>query len=56
MAGWMPFFALAGLFAAYFGFQTASNLTAAFGQIVFFLCIVALLVSTVLASTRRVNG
>ena len=42
--------------AALAGFGSAPGLTAGLGQVLFFICLVALMVSLVLASLRRAPG
>ena len=42
--------------AALAGFGSAPGLTAGLGQVLFFICLVALMVSLVIASLRRAPG
>lgn len=53
MAGWALSFAAAALLAALFGFGGSPGLATAFGQIVFFVSLIACMVSLVLP-TRAV--
>jgi uncharacterized membrane protein YtjA (UPF0391 family) len=55
MAGWMALFAAASVFSALLGFGGMPNPAAAVAQILFFLCLVALLVSGALSATRDVS-
>jgi uncharacterized membrane protein YtjA (UPF0391 family) len=52
MAGWTALYAAAALLSAVAGFGGTTGALAALGQIVFFLSLVALLVSVVLAAGR----
>ena len=53
MAKWTPVFAAAAVFAAMVGFGGSAGFTAGIGQILFFLCLVAILVSLVLSMSRN---
>jgi uncharacterized membrane protein YtjA (UPF0391 family) len=54
MAGWVPLVFIGGVAtAALLGFGGAPAPAAGLGQILFFVSLVALMVSLVLASTRR---
>ena len=53
MAGWVPLFVGGVAIAALLGFGGTPALVAGLGQILFFVSLVALMVSLVLASTRR---
>lgn len=53
MVGWIVLFGLAGLLGALVGVYAQTELTAALGQIVFILGVVASLVSAVRQSARQ---
>jgi uncharacterized membrane protein YtjA (UPF0391 family) len=55
MAGWMALFAAASVFSALLGFGGTPNPAAALAQLLFFVCLVALLVSWTLSATRDVS-
>jgi uncharacterized membrane protein YtjA (UPF0391 family) len=52
MAGWVSLNAAAALIAALLGFGGASGVAAGLAQVSFFVCLVGLMVSLVLASVR----
>ena len=53
MAKWTPVFAAAAVLAALVGFGGSTGFAAGLGQIVFFLSLVAIMVSLVLAMSRN---
>lgn len=52
MVGLAPLFAAATVLAALFGFGGSSGLVSGIAQISFFVCLIALMVSLVMSSTR----
>lgn len=52
MTLWSPVFAVGALCAAFFGFGGAPGPAEGFAQILFFICLIALMASFVLASAR----
>ena len=55
MTLWAPVFALATFGAAFFGFGGPTGPAQGFAQFLFFVCLIAVMVSVVLASAKRAS-